>query len=779
MRTGLFRLLFLIAAVLAVAGVMPLTVQAAGKEAAALKWDLSLPEYDPPTCPAWAKVPVPEWVRPFQGKNGLPEPWHSKKGSTCGGSTEGIDRYHANLYVVHRPETAKYLYSDYTPNDAGYVPGTLPGYEQVVAQYTDPGMTGTEKALALLTTAMPAVFRHVGMPPLWGKHAPGSRNLLDEALLASGGGWCNEQARVFIRLCQVAGLQGRMVHLFGQAHTIAEFYADGRWVLADASFFFAARDEKGKLLSAAECHDRGAGQRAYALSKQRRLQELCSMTAAELNVEPAQLEDYRKGWRSFDADKVAKDAKLCFAVVSYPVPPAPEVRATAAEPLSKAELARQEKNAKYDKTNLRRQAKFVTDRSDEFIQRPTAEIAGEFTIAKTAPTVKLKILPNLEPEYFSEKAYQAGWAIWGYVTRSDDNHFYLAASDHKGQGAQINIYEYRPEDNTVERVLELGRLFGWTPETYTDGKMHGEMGIMPDGTMWGGTHYGPHPTEEWLKAGYRGSWLFSYNIKTKQALNWGVPLIVHNLDCHTLDTRRGIFAATGSYSGMFLSYDVNTKQTRFAGYPPNGWKWWPRSMMLDEQTGIFWGADASEKPYRFLAFDPELNRFKRFDVQVPANPLTNAQTLLRGHTPHPDADGWTYWATQNGAFFRFKPDWEKGPTVEVLGTTWDKGRDTLQMAIDPTHRYVYYQPKGNNSPLVQYDTKTGTKKAIGFLQDYYLDKYGYSLGSQVYGLQISKDGSFVVIAENGTFGGPGSSFGHPALTVVTIPKEERPVENAK
>lgn len=70
------------------------------------RWDLSLPEYDPPTCPEWARVPVPEWVKPFQGKNGMPEPWHSKRGSMCGGAVAGIDRYQANLFVVYRPETA-------------------------------------------------------------------------------------------------------------------------------------------------------------------------------------------------------------------------------------------------------------------------------------------------------------------------------------------------------------------------------------------------------------------------------------------------------------------------------------------------------------------------------------------------------------------------------------------------------------------------------------------------------------------------------------------------
>lgn len=764
-------LLLALAGTLAWGGGLPLWAAdpAAG---VALRWDLGLPEYDPPTCPAWARVPVPDRVKPFQGKNGLPEPWQSMLGSTCTGATAGIDRYQANLFVVYRPETVDYLYRDYTPLQAGYVRGSLPGYERVVAQYATAKMHDTEKALALLT-AMPAILRHPVIPPLAGREIPTNRNLMDEALLASGGGWCNEQARVFVRLCQVAGLQGRIVHLFGQNHTIAEFYADGRWVLADTSYLFVVRDKQGNLLSAADCHDGGPGQRAYSSAKQRRLQQLAGMSATRLNATSAWLKHFRRECRAFEAGALAKDRMIRFGVINYPLPTS--TRATP-EPLSAAEQARRERNAKFDKLHLRQQRTFVVDRSEEFLTVPKAELAGDFTVAKVPPTVKLQILPNLEPEYFSEKAYMAGWANWAYVVRSDDNRFYLAASDHRGQGAHINLYEYRPKENMVERVLDLNALFGWTDTTYTDGKLHGCMGIMPNGDLWAGTHFGPMPTDEWFAAGYRGSWLFSYNINTREAHNWGEPLVVNDLSCHTLDAKRGIFLATGSYANMMLCWDVNEKKVRFAGYPPNGWKWWPRAMLLDENTGIFWGIDYSEKPYRFLAFDPVLNRFKRYEAQVPVNPFTNEQDLLRGHTNAPAIDGWYYWATINGAFFRFRPDWEKGPQVEPLGVDWDKGRDVLQIAIDPTRRYLYYQPKGDNAPLVQYDVTTGKKKAIGFLQDYIFEKYGYSSCSQVYGMEISKDGSFVVIGDNGTFDGRGSSFGHPAIIVISIPPEERPVQ---
>lgn len=445
--------------------------------------------------------------------------------------------------------------------------------------------------------------------------------------------------------------------------------------------------------------------------------------------------------------------------------------------LSDKEKARRALNAKFDKLNLRQKTEFVVDRSDSFLTVPEGKrpIEGEFAVAKRAPTVKLKIFPHLEPEYSARgaKQYMTCWANWAYLARSDDNRFFMPASDHLSKGCHINIYEYQPKGDSFTRVLELNKLFGWNDNMYTDGKVHGYMGIMPDGTLWGATHFGVTPKPEWYASGYRGSWLFSYNINTREAKNWGVPLVGNALPCFTLDRRRGMFVGTG-YKLTMLTWDVNRKKVRFAGYPPNGWHWWRRSMLCDEATGKFWSMDSSEKPARFMSFDPEVNRFERYEVTVPANPITKKAGNLRGHTEAPAADGYYYWATLSGALFKFKPGGKEGPKVESVGVTWDKGRDTLQLALGPNGRYIYYQPKGYPSPLVQYDTKTGRKKALCFLQDYYFEKYGYWLGSQVYGMNISTDGSFVVIVMNGTFAGRNKAFGHPALAVVEIPKSERP-----
>ncbi len=293
-----------------------------------MRWNLDRPEYTgAPLTPDWARVAVPEWVRPFQGKNGLPH-WsasYRRPRSTCGGSVAGIDLYHANYYIVYRPETAAFIYTAYTPAEAGYVPGSLPLFEQVAARYTTPGMSGVDKLAALLKRALPAEFRHVGTAPYLSYRAAANRALLDEDLLASKGGWCNEQARILVRLCQVVGLQGRIVHLAGQAHTTAEILVDGQWVLVDVSYYAIARDAAGKLLSAAACHDLGPGQRGWAESLRRAVSRMIAMNAEQANCDPEVWEQRRENLRGrYVADEaveaLATNDKLFFSVINTPLP---------------------------------------------------------------------------------------------------------------------------------------------------------------------------------------------------------------------------------------------------------------------------------------------------------------------------------------------------------------------------------------------------------------------------------------------------------------------------
>ncbi len=259
------------------------------------------------------------------------------------------------------------------------------------------------------------------------------------------------------------------------------------------------------------------------------------------------------------------------------------------------EKKRMELNARFDTQKLREKTDFVTDRSEKMLQLPKdakEKPAGDYIVAKVPPTTRLRVLPNMTPEYFSEEGlqYMAGWANWGYVTRSEDNRFFFSVGDHRGMGCQLNIYEYCPARNLLHRVVDVSKLLGWTDKTYTDGKIHGEMGLMPDGTLWACTHYGAIPDSTWFRDGFRGSWLLSYNINSHEAKNWGNPMIPSNLPCFKVDTRRGRLVGTGSFQTV-LCWDTIEKEVRYAGCPPSGWVWWERSMLLDEETGKFWSVE--------------------------------------------------------------------------------------------------------------------------------------------------------------------------------------------
>lgn len=290
--------------------------------------DLRAPEFDPPDCPSWAKEDPPAVLLPFRGRNGLHRlPGRTFKTEPLATNVRGLDRYHANQFLVYHPDTADFLYDAYTPRTLQYRPGTLPAYEALAAEVTTGCVTETETVRALLEKGATRV-RHPYGPPC-GPIVGSDRNLDDEALLRSGAGWCNEQARVFIRLCQVCGIPARIVQLFYSdmttGHCIAECFADGRWCMADCSCFILFPDAGGRLQSAAECHDGGEGQLRCGRTYRRRMRALLALSDAELNfANPADNVRWRtKISRENESDEIRAAKMLHFGIVNYPLPPAP------------------------------------------------------------------------------------------------------------------------------------------------------------------------------------------------------------------------------------------------------------------------------------------------------------------------------------------------------------------------------------------------------------------------------------------------------------------------
>ena len=127
--------------------------------------------------------------------------------------------------------------------------------------------------------------------------------------------------------------------------------------------------------------------------------------------------------------------------------------------------------------------------------------------------------------------------------------------------------------------------------------------------------------------------------------------------------------------------------------------------------------------------------------------------------------------------FKFWPDEER---TELVGVNWDEGGVYIaSIAMSPKCRYLYYVAGASTgswkwgTPVIQYDTTDGSKKVIAFLNSFYHEKYGYMTGG-TFGIELSGDGSLLVIQTNGRFAPRGGgSAGQPAIFAVNIPESER------
>ncbi len=238
-----------------------------------------------PAVPEWVIEDLPSWIGPFMGKEGLPDPWQPQNG-VLGGGVAGLDRWQSHHFITYCPETAKFLYTEYTPLEVPYVKGTLPTYEELVAKYSQGAACPRDKAVKLVK-AIPQLLPHPTCPPgcIW---CEADRNLDDETLLNSGVAWCNEQARAYVRLCQVAGIPARLICLFyadnATGHVVSEFYADGHWAMADPSFACVFPDAGGKLMSAEEIHHTGPAKRLAHAVYRARFEELLRLPDDELST---------------------------------------------------------------------------------------------------------------------------------------------------------------------------------------------------------------------------------------------------------------------------------------------------------------------------------------------------------------------------------------------------------------------------------------------------------------------------------------------------------------
>ena len=126
------------------------------------------------------------------------------------------------------PQTAEFLYANFTPKSVSYEPGTRPVLEQIVSDATAGCATTQHKVLGLMRFCRDLYKRD--RVDDFSKYIYGGT---EEQLIEKGERLCECLGRLFVALCEIAGIPARIVmHDIG-GHITAEACVDGHWGYID------------------------------------------------------------------------------------------------------------------------------------------------------------------------------------------------------------------------------------------------------------------------------------------------------------------------------------------------------------------------------------------------------------------------------------------------------------------------------------------------------------------------------------------------------------------
>lgn len=138
------------------------------------------------------------------------------------GEHGGVDVEVIEEMVILDDRTVEYLYGEHTPLELAYEPGSRPLLEAVVAGTILEDMSDRQKALALMRRVRDNQDHGLARPGLFN----GGN---EEELLKRGALMCNEVSRLYVCLCQIAGIPARLQCSHISGHMMTEVYTEGRW----------------------------------------------------------------------------------------------------------------------------------------------------------------------------------------------------------------------------------------------------------------------------------------------------------------------------------------------------------------------------------------------------------------------------------------------------------------------------------------------------------------------------------------------------------------------
>ncbi|MBD2865718.1 transglutaminase domain-containing protein [Paenibacillus oceani] len=157
---------------------------------------------------------------------------------------DNVDFQLLHKQVMLRRETVDFLYQQFTPTQTCFQVGTRPYLEQIVSEITDGCGSDGQKAFALMRFTRSLYQKNAGLQLFYGG--------TEEELIKKGEQLCECLGRLYVALCEIAGIPGRiLMHVIG-GHIVAEVYIEGKWAYMDPRIGFHCRWPDGSLTTAWE-----------------------------------------------------------------------------------------------------------------------------------------------------------------------------------------------------------------------------------------------------------------------------------------------------------------------------------------------------------------------------------------------------------------------------------------------------------------------------------------------------------------------------------------------
>jgi hypothetical protein len=281
-----------------------------------------------------------------------------------------------------------------------------------------------------------------------------------------------------------------------------------------------------------------------------------------------------------------------------------------------------------------------------------------------------------------------------------------------------------------------------------------------DGFIYYATHRGS-PSTTTDAYGYLGDWILRTDpVSGKSEVVAHGPVPKHAIPMSGLDPKRMIF-----YGGTAAGKDAKTQGVQFLAYD------------IAKKQVLLTAADG---PDRCAIFSSSTGRVywdgKKYDPAT--NQITPCAEVPSVRSSTDETPGGIVYGTSERTAEIWAFDLKTEKLTPLGPGAVAKAEYTASISADPTGRFLYYIPgahghaSDDNTPIVQFDTKSKKPKVIAFVAKYYQDKYAYTPDG-TYSVAVDDKGETLFVTMNGMRKGQPKFWESCTLMAVHIPASER------